>query len=92
MMPYRPFCLWASMLIGAMVVLAGCTYDAAVRQLSLAEQSEFYTYKQVMTTISPRRPPPSARPTSVRLVWHSASRGSIRWIVRSYRTATPESG
>ncbi len=45
MMPYRPFCLWASMLIGAMVVLAGCTYDAAVRQLSLAEQSEFYTYR-----------------------------------------------
>lgn len=54
MMPYRLFCLWASMLIGAMVVLAGCTYDAAVRQLSLAEQSEFYTYKQVMTAAQER--------------------------------------
>jgi hypothetical protein len=42
------------MLIGAMVVLAGCTYDAAIRQLSLAEQSEFYTYKQVMTTAQER--------------------------------------
>jgi hypothetical protein len=42
------------MLIGAMVVLAGCTYDAAVRQLSLAEQSEFYTYKQVMTAAQER--------------------------------------
>ena len=45
----REFLLWASMLIGTMVVLTGCTYDAAVRQLSLAEQSEFHTYRKVMT-------------------------------------------
>jgi len=33
-----------------MLVLTGCTYDAAVRQLSPAEQSEFYTYRKIMTT------------------------------------------
>jgi hypothetical protein len=46
----QPFVFWARMLLGTMVVLTGCTYDAAVRQLSLAEQGEFYTYRQVMTT------------------------------------------
>ena len=42
------------MLIGTMVVLTGCTYDAAVRQLSLAEQSEFRTYRKVMTAAQER--------------------------------------
>jgi hypothetical protein len=41
---------WAGALLSVMVVLTGCTYDAAVRQLSLAEQSEFYTYRNIMTT------------------------------------------
>jgi hypothetical protein len=46
----QQFLFWARMLLGTMVVLTGCTYDAAVRQLSFAEQGEFYTYRQVMTT------------------------------------------
>jgi hypothetical protein len=32
------------------VVLTGCTYDAAIQRLSPAEQSEFYTYRRIMTT------------------------------------------
>jgi hypothetical protein len=50
MRTHREFLRWAGVLIGAMVVLTGCSYDAAVRQLSPAEQSEFYTYRKVMTT------------------------------------------
>lgn len=50
----RQFLLGVSVLIGTMVVLTGCTYDAAVRQLSLAEQSEFYIYRQVMTATQTR--------------------------------------
>ena len=45
----RQFLRWTGVLIGTIVVLTGCTYDAAVRQLSLAEQSEFHTYRKVMT-------------------------------------------
>ena len=40
---------WTGVLLGTIVVLAGCTYDAAVRQLSLPEQAEFHTYSKVMT-------------------------------------------
>jgi hypothetical protein len=36
-------------LLGTIVVLTGCTYDAAVRQLPLAEQAEFHMYKKVLT-------------------------------------------
>ncbi len=35
-------------------MLSGCTYDAAVRQLSLAEQAEFHTYSKVMTAAQTR--------------------------------------
>jgi len=31
-------------------VLTGCTYDAAIQRLSPGEQSEFYTYRRIMTT------------------------------------------
>jgi hypothetical protein len=32
-----------------MIVLAGCTYEAAIQRLSPAEQAEFALYRQVMT-------------------------------------------
>ncbi len=54
MMLCRQFLRWTGVLIGTIVVLTGCTYDAAVRQLSLAEQSEFHTYRQVMTAAQAR--------------------------------------
>ena len=38
-----------SVLMGTIVVYTGCTSDAAIQRLSLAEQSEFYTYRHVMT-------------------------------------------
>jgi hypothetical protein len=38
------------MLLGLLVVLAGCAYDAAIQRLSPAEQAEFALYRQVMTT------------------------------------------
>ena len=50
MRTHRQLLHWAGVLLGALVVLTGCTYDAAVRQLSAAEQSEFYTYRKIMTT------------------------------------------
>ena len=40
MRTHRQLLHWAGVLLGALVVLTGCTYDAAVRQLSAAEQSE----------------------------------------------------
>jgi hypothetical protein len=40
---------WTGVLLGTIVVLTGCTYDAAVQRLSLPEQAEFHTYQQVMT-------------------------------------------
>ena len=51
MRAHRQLLRWAGVLIGAIVVLTGCTYDAAVRQLSPAEQSEFYTYQRRMTSV-----------------------------------------
>ena len=42
------------MLLGVLVVLTGCTYDAAVRQLSVDEQSQFYTYRKAMTAAQTR--------------------------------------
>jgi hypothetical protein len=43
--------LWTSVLIGTTLLLTGCTYnyDVAVQQLSPAEQTEFATYRQIMT-------------------------------------------
>jgi hypothetical protein len=45
---------WAGVLLGTMVVLTGCAYDATVRQLSLAEQAEWHLYKKVMTSAQAR--------------------------------------
>jgi hypothetical protein len=42
---------WTGVLIGALVVLTGCTSDAALRRLSLAEQAEFHTYRKAMTGV-----------------------------------------
>jgi hypothetical protein len=42
---------WTGVLLGAIVVLTGCTYDAALRRLSLAEQAEFHTYRKAMTGV-----------------------------------------
>src|SRR6266704_1698731 len=52
----RSFILWTSVLTGIMIALTGCTYnyDAAVLQLSPAEQAEFSTYRQVMTAAQTR--------------------------------------
>src|SRR5881409_1602550 len=36
-------------LLGMVVVLAGCTYDAAIQRLSPAEQAEFVRYRHIMT-------------------------------------------
>src|SRR5881409_1581768 len=36
-------------LLGMVVVLAGCTYDAAIQRLPPAEQAEFALYRHVMT-------------------------------------------
>ena len=45
----RQFLRWIGVLLGTITVLTGCTYDAAVQRLSLAEQAEFHTYNKVMT-------------------------------------------
>src|SRR5262249_10776203 len=45
----RPLLRWTVVLLGLMVVLAGCTYDAAIQRLSPAEQAEFALYRHVMT-------------------------------------------
>src|SRR5438093_715156 len=45
----RQYLRWIGVLLGTVIVLTGCTYDAAVQRLSLAEQSEFHTYSKVMT-------------------------------------------
>src|SRR5262245_18186620 len=47
----RPCLLWTSVLIITTVLLTGCLYndDAAVQQLSPAEQAEFSIYRNVMT-------------------------------------------
>src|SRR5262245_31543922 len=47
----RPCLLWTSVLIITTVLLTGCLYndDAAVQQLSPAEQAEFAIYRHVMT-------------------------------------------
>ena len=50
----RQLLLLISVLMGTMVVLTGCTSDAAIQRLSLAEQSEFYTYRHVMTPAQER--------------------------------------
>jgi hypothetical protein len=50
----RQLLLLISVLMGTMMVLTGCTYDAAIQRLSLAEQSEFYTYRRVMTPAQER--------------------------------------
>jgi hypothetical protein len=36
------------------VVLTGCPYDAAVRQLPVAEQAQFHTYRKAMTAAQTR--------------------------------------
>ena len=45
----RPLGQWTGGLLGLMVMLAGCTYDAAIQRLSPAEQAEFALYRYVMT-------------------------------------------
>src|SRR5262245_28645384 len=50
----RQFLGWVVCCIGTIVILTSCTYDAALRQLSLAEQAEFHTYSKVMTTAQAR--------------------------------------
>jgi hypothetical protein len=42
---HRPLIQWTGGLLGLMVVLAGCTYDAAIQRLTPAEQAEFALYR-----------------------------------------------
>jgi hypothetical protein len=46
---HRPLRSWAALLLVALVGLTACTYAAAIRQLSPAEQAEFYRYHHHMT-------------------------------------------
>src|SRR6266567_8335968 len=49
-MRWRPWCVRRrGVLLGMVVVLAGCTYNAAIQRLSPAEQAEFTLYRHVMT-------------------------------------------
>jgi len=48
---YRPLGPWAAMLLVTLVGLTACTYDAARRQLSPAEQAEFALYHYRMTGV-----------------------------------------
>src|SRR5215471_16324878 len=49
-MRWRPwFVRRIGVLLSLVVVLAGCTYDAAIQRLSLAEQAEFGLYRSIMT-------------------------------------------
>src|SRR5215510_7352785 len=49
-MRWRPwFVRRVGVLLSMVVVLAGCTYDAAIQRLSPAEQAEFVLYRHVMT-------------------------------------------
>jgi len=50
----RQLLCWAGVLLGTIVVLTGCAYDNAVRQMSLAEQAEFHIYRKVMTSAQAR--------------------------------------
>jgi hypothetical protein len=45
---------WESLLLGIILALTGCAYDAAVQRLSLPEQAEFHTYQKVMTAAQVR--------------------------------------
>jgi len=50
-MRWRPWCVRRiGVLLSMVVVLAGCTYDAAIQRLSPAEQAEFGLYRHIMTT------------------------------------------
>ena len=52
----RRLLIWLGVLLGSSIVLTGCTpnYDAAVRQMSLPEQSEFFTYRKIMSASQTR--------------------------------------
>ena len=45
---------WIGLLLGTALVLTGCTYETAVRRLSLPEQAEFRLYQHVMTPAQAR--------------------------------------
>jgi hypothetical protein len=51
----QPLWGWAGVLLGSIVVLTGCAYDATVQQLSLAEQAEWHLYKNVRSRTWPLR-------------------------------------
>jgi hypothetical protein len=50
----RQVCHWMSLLLGAILVLTSCTYEAAVSHLSPPEQAEFFLYRHVMTGVQER--------------------------------------
>jgi hypothetical protein len=45
----RRFGVWTALVLGALLGLIACTYDAALRHLSPAEQAEFVLYHHRMT-------------------------------------------
>lgn len=50
----RQLWCWGSVVLATLMLLTGCVYDAAVRQMSLAEQAEFHIYNKVMTAAQAR--------------------------------------
>ena len=50
-LPHLLRLLW---LLGAIMVLASCTYEAQLRRLAPAEQAEFYAYRKIMTASQAR--------------------------------------
>ncbi len=49
-----PHCFRLIWLLGAMMALTSCTYEAQVRLLAPAEQAEFHAYRKIMTASQAR--------------------------------------
>jgi hypothetical protein len=47
----RRFAVWTALVLGALLGLPACSYDAALRHLSPAEQAEFALYHHRMTGV-----------------------------------------
>jgi hypothetical protein len=50
----RQVCHWLGLLLCTTMVLTSCTYEAAIRRLSPAEQAELRLYRHVMTSAQVR--------------------------------------
>jgi len=48
-MPRVRSLLWCTVIVGVLVILAGCSYHAALQRLAPEEQAMFWAYRKVMT-------------------------------------------